>query len=560
MKFARYLEDNCTPEWKRAYIDYRKLKKCIKAIQQRQLSGEAPGKITEADIPDSDEHQQDEGRGSISSHERSLRDSDVEGRDPIRNGIQPGRTVSACEGRTSIDVDNDDVDDDDDDDDDDDEDTGPYAFPPPKKTIKSEDLAKGESPKSRWLQNRKAELEGKLASPRLSIPASSPAESQSGIRPGYGSMGRTPPMNRHRAPSPPVLILPEPSNPETNTSNEKEDGSPQTEQTHNTESGSTHSATPLATKGKKHLHWNSSRTDGDDVTRDADDEGEGRAASGSQSASGSGRDSSSGDEDRHMPAPKAFKSPRLLGMSPSLSNKSPKIFGGKGNENAVGLTRNDSNRRTLSSAGGMAPRYPETIQVLYKICYADERRFFTVLDGELEKVEAFYHDRESDAIRRSHQLKAQLRELAEHRRIFHEAEVERNKNGVRKYLSTPKQIAQEMQKRVPFGSTVNLDVNNNNKVHEDPDMNGGGGSQGSDFAKQRNNSQEEADSEREQILKEFDPEKYQRYKKKLKLAVMEHYKELEILKNYRILNLTGFKKALKKFEKTAKVGRLRQRA
>ncbi len=32
MKFAQYLESNCTQEWKRAYIDYKRLKKAIKAV------------------------------------------------------------------------------------------------------------------------------------------------------------------------------------------------------------------------------------------------------------------------------------------------------------------------------------------------------------------------------------------------------------------------------------------------------------------------------------------------------------------------------------------------
>ncbi|KAM6503462.1 hypothetical protein JOM56_000405 [Amanita muscaria] len=36
MKFARYLEDTQTPEWKRAYIDYRGLKKSIAAIRKSQ--------------------------------------------------------------------------------------------------------------------------------------------------------------------------------------------------------------------------------------------------------------------------------------------------------------------------------------------------------------------------------------------------------------------------------------------------------------------------------------------------------------------------------------------
>lgn len=51
----------------------------------------------------------------------------------------------------------------------------------------------------------------------------------------------------------------------------------------------------------------------------------------------------------------------------------------------------------------------------------------------------------------------------------------------------------------------------------------------------------------------YDPDAYKRYKRKLRAAVQEAYKGLEILKNYRILNLTGFRKALKKFEKASRV-------
>ncbi|KAH9998600.1 hypothetical protein BJV77DRAFT_701297 [Russula vinacea] len=36
MKFARYLDNAQAPEWKRAYIDYRSLKKRITAIRRAQ--------------------------------------------------------------------------------------------------------------------------------------------------------------------------------------------------------------------------------------------------------------------------------------------------------------------------------------------------------------------------------------------------------------------------------------------------------------------------------------------------------------------------------------------
>lgn len=53
----------------------------------------------------------------------------------------------------------------------------------------------------------------------------------------------------------------------------------------------------------------------------------------------------------------------------------------------------------------------------------------------------------------------------------------------------------------------------------------------------------------------YNPDAYKRYKRRLRAATLEAYKGLELLKNYRVLNLTGFRKALKKFEKAAKVSR-----
>lgn len=51
----------------------------------------------------------------------------------------------------------------------------------------------------------------------------------------------------------------------------------------------------------------------------------------------------------------------------------------------------------------------------------------------------------------------------------------------------------------------------------------------------------------------YDPDAYKRYKRRLRAAVLECYKGLELLKNFRILNMTGFRKSLKKFEKTSGV-------
>ncbi|KAG6815162.1 hypothetical protein H0H93_010746, partial [Arthromyces matolae] len=62
MKFARYLEDTQTPEWKKAYIDYRGLKKRITAIRKAH-EGPLSDLSAESEV---DEQQSERGRPALS--------------------------------------------------------------------------------------------------------------------------------------------------------------------------------------------------------------------------------------------------------------------------------------------------------------------------------------------------------------------------------------------------------------------------------------------------------------------------------------------------------------
>lgn len=49
------------------------------------------------------------------------------------------------------------------------------------------------------------------------------------------------------------------------------------------------------------------------------------------------------------------------------------------------------------------------------------------------------------------------------------------------------------------------------------------------------------------------PETYRNARKKLKAALVDYYRTLELLRNFKILNRTGFQKSMKKLEKTVHV-------
>ncbi|KAK0474204.1 EXS family-domain-containing protein [Armillaria novae-zelandiae] len=167
---------------------------------------------------------------------------------------------------------------------------------------------------------------------------------------------------------------------------------------------------------------------------------------------------------------------------------------------------------------------PPTLQELRGQLSPEELSFLDALDRELEKIETFYLDREKEMQTRTTALEEQLHELTYHRKLFHET-----------HPSTPKPWV--------LGKVGKVGIKKPQK------------SVVTDGFRSRRNSNETTrpHGKGPSYAHALDPDEYQNAKKKLNKAVLEHYRGLETLHNYRVLNLTGFRKALKKFEKVTKI-------
>ncbi|GJE94840.1 SPX and EXS domain-containing protein [Phanerochaete sordida] len=240
------------------------------------------------------------------------------------------------------------------------------------------------------------------------------------------------------------------------------------------------------------------------------------------------------------------------------------------------------------------------------------RAFFDKLDRELDKVDSFYLEREKEMRTKTSTLKAQLKELQDHRRLFHELHdtdhswlpplirrkalpaVERtlSKPGVHKrkafkadasspspgagprrrsILKEHKALEEEIEGPVHapplrLGSPSASEPHSAGHTSDDATVPAGSSSGGEDaqprgwrrvkYRLEKHQSRLGAASpgvSPELVKQKYDPDDYLQAKKQLKKAVLECYRGLEVLENYRTLNLIGFRKALKKFEKYTKI-------
>lgn len=297
------------------------------------------------------------------------------------------------------------------------------------------------------------------------------------------------------------------------------------------------------------------------------------------------------------PDSNAEQVPPSFGISSSMNDRRFSTQTGAFNFTSLRAATRAAKGRSFSSwhnglSSGGSQRHPQPLtplplHELLEHLTPQEVSFFTMLDAQLDKVESFYIAREKEMLDRSYMLQIQLNELNDHRKLFHETNTQvswlssivtstKNKFGLRHFMGKSPTPRKPLTPKVsngnfeislgpsflPYQGTRNASpgdcesagstsalprlptIRKFGKRLKDPE--------------QDDDSGEDVDSVKDAKKKYLaplsaDPDSYLSAKRKLKKAVLEHYRGLEVLHNYRVLNITGFRKALKKFEKVTKI-------
>ncbi len=206
--------------------------------------------------------------------------------------------------------------------------------------------------------------------------------------------------------------------------------------------------------------------------------------------------------------------------------------------------------RLFSSVSGTARQPANKFEIgMQNLDYvrSAERDFFAFLDAELDKIETFYKEKEDQATERLSALRAQLHEMRNRRTTeISQAKAKRDQGhngsrarsehdnagptkggggggGDRSWISS---IRDRLLKPGPNSKALQ-------KMTRTPVMAGQTMDEGRDYVRRPQD----------------DGVPYRSAKRKLKLALQEFYRSLELLKSYALLNRTAFRKLNKKYDK-----------
>ncbi|ROW06110.1 hypothetical protein VMCG_04583 [Cytospora schulzeri] len=170
-----------------------------------------------------------------------------------------------------------------------------------------------------------------------------------------------------------------------------------------------------------------------------------------------------------------------------------------------------------------------------------EGEFFEFMDSELEKVEAFYRQKEDHAGKRLVLLREQLHEMR-NRRTSEIAEAKRRKREGESNGHHAKKIAESNGAShrpllEPLKAKIFKPGPNSKALQK--------------MTQTTSNTEANREERRDYVRRPPEDEvPYRTAKRKLKLALQEFYRGLELLKSYALLNRTAFRKLNKKYDKT----------
>ncbi|KAL9618114.1 MAG: hypothetical protein Q9160_007121 [Pyrenula sp. 1 TL-2023] len=175
----------------------------------------------------------------------------------------------------------------------------------------------------------------------------------------------------------------------------------------------------------------------------------------------------------------------------------------------------------------------------------DEKQddFFEFLDAELDKIEAFYKFKEDEATARLQVLKDQLHEMRDRRiaemtasdyqpALKHPSgRPSESRNGFLHVANLFKPVESILGKKSDFNQSAKAMIHSTPPYHH-------------------NMTHHESERDYTRRFNQDQNVSYRTAKRKLKAALVELYRALELLKSYAIQNRTAFRKINKKFDKT----------
>lgn len=229
-------------------------------------------------------------------------------------------------------------------------------------------------------------------------------------------------------------------------------------------------------------------------------------------------------------------------------------------------------RRLFSTAAGLeSPQLGDVPLEAYKEFDLRQAEYFTFLDKELEKIDSFYKMKEAQASERLLLLRDQLHMMRDRRmqelrdeqmvreraRIEHERIASNGHAGIPNKLTLNQRSGQHnravssaLKWMEPIENVMGVGSSRIGKVTKSMQQWGSPTGPNAQDLRPSNRPDSWRDFSRRPTYPDDVP--YRAAKRKLKLALQEFYRGLELLKSYALLNRTAFRKISKKYDKAIK--------